>query len=865
MTSRWYFKDLTASNPAIASPHPTSPSQLTNNNSNKTTAAASPEDISKRPTTNKHSHSKPSVSSSTLPESVSARDRKRALDRKAQRASREKTRARIAHLENLVKTLSEGHNDASTVRELLAEIDQLNAEGERLKKVIKDIRGVVDEFEESLGPRRSFSDRVRHSFRSSNYDNNNNEKLTERIDGATSKKENDDSCPMETDHAWIGDEDQSPAEEMDTSTSEPRTMFNVEYMPAEQWARYIIGDSLGAQIPQQENNRFLQQPPQSHTGGAPLRYTDLVTAPFRRIYGQIFAEPPPVRKAAAEAASAGSIIKFVKDGWEGLSAAEKSNPLLKIMKEVDENLFWDLDPVIKVANLYKSHVLLKYYFNKVNKYLEQVPEWQRPVYSQNTKPHPVLIDFFPWPEFRDYLMTYHNYYSSCSELSIAYRQHLKFRWPFSFSEAYTYDPVTREYALSPLFEQYFRDPRNWGMQRRFFELFPVFKGKMSVYEEDDLQDYANAFLGEEIGEGERERSGLDLDGRDTSFEEILITGATGYIGGSVLSTLLSSSRGYTSSHSISALVRDEDKAKVLIEKGVKPILFKSLDESEVLKKAASEHDVVIHTASGFHTESARSLILGLAERKKQTRNEVYYIHTSGTSNLGDQPITGAYIETCVFTDKENTYAYLKERESKQVYAQRTTDIVVVETGLATGVKTHIIMSPTIYGPGRGLFNRLSIQIPTVIRASIRDGVTGVIGEGKEQWDYVHIDDLIPLYELILSKIISGNESEIPFGERGIIFSATGVFSWRELSQGVADALFKLGVIKTSELKSLTLEQAQESWTKGPLLATELGFASRSRTEAVVGRELGWKPVKTHEDFKKTFEVDARIVLEEGKK
>jgi hypothetical protein len=36
--------------------------------------------------------------------------------------------------------------------------------------------------------------------------------------------------------------------------------------------------------------------------------------------------------------------------------------------------------------------------------------------------------------------------------------------------------------------------------------------------------------------------------------------------------------------------------------------------------------VVIHTASGFHTASARALILGLGERKKETGNKVHYIH-----------------------------------------------------------------------------------------------------------------------------------------------------------------------------------------------------------------------------------------------
>lgn len=61
-----------------------------------------------------------------------------------------------------------------------------------------------------------------------------------------------------------------------------------------------------------------------------------------------------------------------------------------------------------------------------------------------------------------------------------------------------------------------------------------------------------------------------------------------------------------------------------------PIIFKNLDEdSELLKKAASEHDIIINTASAARSIGARSLIEGLAERKKTTGGPVWFIHVSG--------------------------------------------------------------------------------------------------------------------------------------------------------------------------------------------------------------------------------------------
>jgi hypothetical protein len=57
-----------------------------------------------------------------------------------------------------------------------------------------------------------------------------------------------------------------------------------------------------------------------------------------------------------------------------------------------------------------------------------------------------------------------------------------------------------------------------------------------------------------------------------------------------LTTLLNSKYQSIKDLEISALVRGEDKAKILVEHGVNPIQFRDLDDSEALAKAASQHD-----------------------------------------------------------------------------------------------------------------------------------------------------------------------------------------------------------------------------------------------------------------------------------
>jgi nucleoside-diphosphate-sugar epimerase len=219
------------------------------------------------------------------------------------------------------------------------------------------------------------------------------------------------------------------------------------------------------------------------------------------------------------------------------------------------------------------------------------------------------------------------------------------------------------------------------------------------------------------------------------------------------------------------------------------------------------HDIVIHTATGMHTSSAIALIRGLALRKKETGKEMCYIHTSGTSHLGDKSISGGYLEprSRVFSDEEDIYSYLKKREAVEIYAQRTTDIAVVETGKETGVKTHILMSPTIYGFCPGAYNIQSIQIPTLMRSALKLGHAEVIGEGAGEWDHVHIADMANLYELFLTKILEG--ADVPFGEKGIFFSGTGRGSWYDVASKAGKAGFELGVLDTAEPKSITLAVA----------------------------------------------------------
>lgn len=70
------------------------------------------------------------------------RERKRAIDREAQRSLREKTKSHISELERTIQILTDQDKDRATA-DLLAEIDNLRAKNEQLQDTINSIKSLL--------------------------------------------------------------------------------------------------------------------------------------------------------------------------------------------------------------------------------------------------------------------------------------------------------------------------------------------------------------------------------------------------------------------------------------------------------------------------------------------------------------------------------------------------------------------------------------------------------------------------------------------------------------------------------------------------------------------------------------------------
>lgn len=435
------------------------------------------------------------------------------MDRKAQRASREKTRSHIAHLEKMVQILSDKNGNAAT-NDLMEEMSKLHAEIDRLRKIIDSIKSVLgaDVFENTTAPapQRQISQSPEdepnsHSQKSPSptgprlceVNSSSEETLTLQPPAESwqhdSVEDNMGNMNGMAEGPEVGDGLLENSEESASNTN-TRDSFDwaAHGVSVDDPSAALTSRWVGTSANSRDNRVFEHTP----YWNLPCPLKTVISEPpmpefepckiwlkANAIYAGIFDYPRDMIQMANKV-DAGSLFKVVREGWGALSLKERANPVLQILKEVDQNLFWDLDPVTKVANLYKSMLLLKYYFNAEPHNLEQMPNWQRPVQSQKARRHPIPIDFFPWPALRDRLVRHHNYYFADSEFSTQYRQHFKFSWPFGFDDTYRYDPARRTYRISPLFERYHRDMRCWSLEQVFFDRFPELTGEISVYQID---------------------------------------------------------------------------------------------------------------------------------------------------------------------------------------------------------------------------------------------------------------------------------------------------------------------------------------------------------------------------------------------
>ena len=286
--------------------------------------------------------------------------------------------------------------------------------------------------------------------------------------------------------------------------------------------------------------------------------------------------------------------------------------------------------------------------------------------------------------------------------------------------------------------------------------------------------------------------------------KIFITGASGFIGGSIAAHLA------RAGHTVRGLIRNPDHSAELQRLGIEPVIG-TLDDRALLIAEAQAADAVINAASSDHEGAVKALIDGLAGSGKT------FLHTSGSSIVGDAS-GGEAGQARIYHEDA-----LPEPTPDKV-ARVAIDLLVLNSA-KLNIRSAVFCNTLIYGHG-AVPGSASVQLPRLVRQALKSGVVRHVGSGGNIWSNVYIDDVAELYRLALDKTPAGT----------FYFVESGEASFRDMSAAIARA------IKLGEPQDWPLEDAQKEW--GYEMAS-YGLGSNSRVRGERARKLlGWQPKRT---------------------
>lgn len=208
---------------------------------------------------------------------------------------------------------------------------------------------------------------------------------------------------------------------------------------------------------------------------------------------------------------------------------------------------------------------------------------------------------------------------------------------------------------------------------------------------------------------------------------IFVTGATGFIGSAVVQELLAAG------HGVTGLARSDASAAALSDAGAN-VIRGSLDDLDILAKAAAASEGVIHTAHNHDFANVG--------RDVAAAQDLAAITAMGQALSGSgHPliITSATAAPTEDDDGEPDYPRYPPEQATLAMAQQ-------------GVRSMVVrLPPTVHGAGdkTGFVRQL-------MALAGDKGISAWIGDGQNRWPSVHRLDAAHLFRLTLEKGTAGS-------------------------------------------------------------------------------------------------------------
>ena len=253
--------------------------------------------------------------------------------------------------------------------------------------------------------------------------------------------------------------------------------------------------------------------------------------------------------------------------------------------------------------------------------------------------------------------------------------------------------------------------------------------------------------------------------------KVFVTGGTGYIGSAVSLQLKKAG------HDVQALVRNKDKASALQAAGVK-LVQGDLGNPAGYAAAAYGVQAIVHCANDSGPQQVELDRKSIQNARELLHGRVgaTFIYTSGIWVIGDT--AGAVVDESKPANPAPIAAWRPEHEQLTLSLSKE------------GIRAVVVRPGVVYGGARG-------GIPAMMfGTALKQGAAQMVGEGKNHWPLVHVDDLAELYVRLVERAPAGS-----------IFHATdaSTHTVQEIAEAASRAAGKGG-----KISSLPLDKARSA-------------------------------------------------------
>ncbi|KAL1602323.1 hypothetical protein SLS60_005738 [Paraconiothyrium brasiliense] len=167
-------------------------------------------------------------------------------------------------------------------------------------------------------------------------------------------------------------------------------------------------------------------------------------------------------------------IRAMVEGWDVVAKRAPLHPSWQMLRRIDEALFRPIPKTERLAMLRAMHLLLQYHTEPIAERYKRLPPWYIYRPSQHIS-HTYAIDYYAWPHFRQRFIFDEHAYCGNGFFRM-YQYEMRLLWPFEFRDCYTHDLETGLFKISHLFDERINNINCWTMGPDFFKRFPELSG-----------------------------------------------------------------------------------------------------------------------------------------------------------------------------------------------------------------------------------------------------------------------------------------------------------------------------------------------------------------------------------------------------